>query len=97
MIYICQPCFKCGHYKARMSLMKVIKNIAIAPFGKVNFRDYFLSECLISFGIQISVTGFAFRFYNLEKSCGLMNDSVIRNFGLFLIWAGFLPIWSRFW
>ena len=37
--------------------------------------------------------GFAFRFYDL----GPENENAYNNFGLFLIWAGFLPIWIRFW
>lgn len=48
LIYCIQPCIKCGYRTTRWELLHSLGHIAIAPFGRVRFRDFFFGDVITS-------------------------------------------------
>ena len=83
----------------RYELLYSIVQIAIAPFGLVRFRDFFLADVITSMGhplvdVGITVSYFASghwesRDKDVNKKTGILN--------VYIIAVAYLPYWWRFW
>lgn len=93
-----QPCFKTFQAVGRFELFYSLYNIAIAPFGLVRFRDFFLADVITSMGhplVDIGTTMAYFGGSHWEK-----RDHKVAKVGflnVYVIAFAYLPFWWRFW
>jgi hypothetical protein len=93
-----QPCFKCFQPAARYELLYTISQIAIAPFGKVRFKDFFLADVITSMGHPIVDMGISCAYFTSNKF--ETRNSVVEKAGLLKFWViafAYLPYWWRYW
>ena len=100
LILLClQPFIKCFYRRARYSLMIVLWNILIAPFGTVRFRDFFMADVITSMGTPISDIGYAIHQINIQRQRLGFLDYLEKPVWLnnYLIVISIIPFWFRFW
>ena len=74
-----------------------IWNIAISPFGKVRFRDFFFADVITRIGqtlVDISGT-FYFTIHFFDKSNEIPPSGATKPYPIYAIIVGFLPFWWR--
>lgn len=74
-----QPFHSCFFRNARFELFKTIYNIAISPFGKVRFRDFFFADVITSMGQPLVDIGMCYNYFSAgfwTKREALQKDEV---------------------
>jgi len=97
-ICICFSPFHCFYRKARWSLMRTLGNIAIAPFGLVHFRHFFLADVITSMVTPLKDIGLVFCFFETNDwEDGHLPDTNQCSFLLSYSYTiAFFPYWFRF-
>jgi hypothetical protein len=61
------PFFKCFYKQARLQLGYTLFNIAISPFGNIEFREFFMAEILTSMGQIILDIGLIYVYFKEDN------------------------------
>jgi len=76
-----------------------IKEIIIAPFGRVRFRDFFFADVVTSMPTTLNDIGYSFYFitnpdsYKKDKPANFD----IKSLYIYIRIVSILPFWFRFW
>mmetsp|Transcript_13148 Transcript_13148/g.22246 ORF Transcript_13148/g.22246 Transcript_13148/m.22246 type:complete len:273 (-) Transcript_13148:259-1077(-) len=96
LLYCFQPFLRCGYRSARYQLGITLYNIAISPFGRVRFRDFFFADIITSMGQTLKDLGtsgyfFLTKDFRIDKAPSGKNP-VLKRYQLVV---ALLPFWFR--
>lgn len=97
-IYCFQPCIQCGYRRTRWQICITIKEMAIAPFGRVRFRDFFFTDVVTS--LVKPMEDFAVMIYYMIHITEVNDHDDHGKYEAITVWFGIIsiaPYWWRMW
>lgn len=96
LLYCFQPCFACGYRHSRKHLGIALKEILMAPFGRVRFRDFFLADVITSAGVPLNDIGYvSYYLFNLNNTHNHSDAKDIAGIKVYFTIMTLLPSWFR--